>query len=377
MIYFDNAATTKISDAALTALIDISKNQYGNASSIYKYGREAKEILEEARDIIARCIGADTNEIFFTSGGTESDNWVINQAGSQVDYMVVSEIEHHAVLNPVTRLKQAGMKVSVLPVNSECFIEPEKLKAVLTEQKALVSVMLQNNETGVIQDIPSLVRITREANPSSLFHTDAVQAVGHRNINVHDIDVDMLSASAHKFNGPKGVGFLYMKRESLAPFILGGGQERGWRAGTENLAGIYSMAIALEENIKALEENEKHIEKLEKRLYMGLSECGISYTINGSVGEKAIGVINISIDGIDGEGILNFLDMHDICVSIGSACNSKRKEPSHVLLAMGISEARIDSSIRISIGKYNSEDDVDNLIKWIARYKKAVNIADS
>ena len=246
----------------------------------------------------------------------------------------------------------------------------------LDGRKELVSIMMQNNETGVIQDISTISDIVHKHNPDSIFHTDAVQAVGHRKIDVHELGVDMLSASAHKFNGPKGVGFLYIRRDCmLSPFVLGGGQERGLRSGTENLAGIYSMAKALEDNTKFIEENEKHIKGLEDKFLSELSTAGINYTINGDIEKKAAGILNIAIEGADGEGLLNMLDMHGICVSIGSACNSKSKELSHVLVAMGLDEDRIDSSIRISIGRYNKEEEIIELVKWIKKYYELSNTA--
>lgn len=376
MIYFDNAATTELCGSALSALVEISKTQYGNASTVYGYGRKAKELLEEARRIVAHCIGADADEIFFTSGGTESDNWVVSQAKNSVDRIIVSGIEHHAILHPVERLEFEGMDVSILPVDTGCNVISEMLKSALLGKRALVSVMLQNNETGVIQDISSLASIVRKYSPGSIFHTDAVQAVGHRSINVHDLGVDMLSASAHKFNGPKGVGFLYIRRDCQLPsFILGGGQEKGLRSGTENLAGIYSMAKALEENVALMEDNEKHIKSLEAQFLSELSRSDIPYKINGDVNRKAAGIINIAIDDVDGEGLLNMLDMHDICVSIGSACNSQSKEQSHVLLAMGIDKDRIDSSIRMSIGRYNKEEEIIEIVKWIKKYYELSSIA--
>lgn len=376
MIYFDNAATTEMSEQALSALVDISKSQYGNASTVYGFGRKAKELLEEARGIIARCIGAGADEIFFTSCGTESDNWVISQASVFVDRIIISDIEHHAVSYPAERLKSEGKVVKTIPVDSGCCVSAEAIEAMLDGRKELVSVMMQNNETGVIQDIATISDIIHKNNPESIFHTDAVQAVGHIKIDVHALGVDMLSASAHKFNGPKGVGFLYIRKDCvLPPFVLGGGQEKGLRSGTENLAGIYSMAKALEDNTVLIEENEKRIKGLEEKLLDELSKAEISYKVNGDIEKKAAGILNISIEGADGEGLLNMLDMHDICVSIGSACNSKSKKLSHVLVAMGLDEDRIDSSIRISIGRYNKEEEIIELVKWIKKYYELSNIA--
>ena len=376
MIYFDNAATTRMCEPALSALVEISKNQYGNASTVYGYGRKAKELLEEAREIIAQCIGADAGEVFFTSGGTESDNWAISQVKNSVDLIIVSEIEHHAILHPVEKLKSEGMNVVILPVDAGCNVIPDTLESALEGKKALVSVMLQNNETGVIQDVSSLAAVVHKHSPKSIFHTDAIQVIGHRRINVHELGVDILSASAHKFNGPKGIGFQYIRRDcQLSSFILDGGQEKGLRSGTENLAGICSMARALEDNIAWIEENKKHVEFLEERFLNELSKADIPYMINGDINKKAAGIINIAIEGVEAEGLLNMLDMHGICVSIGSACNSKSKERSHVLLAMGIDEDRIDSSIRISIGRYNKETEIIELVKWIKKYYELSNIA--
>ena len=369
MIYFDNAATTQMSDLALSTLINLSKMNYGNASAIYGFGRKAKEMLEEARSIIAESIGAFADEIFFTSGGTESDNWAVSQAKTFAKRIITSSIEHHAILNPIKLLEKSGYDIKILPVDSGCNISLNKLEQVLDDRRSFVSVMMQNNETGVRQDISSFAEIVHKYNSKSIFHTDAVQAVGHRKINVHELGVDMLSASAHKFNGPKGVGFLYISR-NIKPtsFIYGGGQESGLRSGTENVAGVYSMAKALEENMSQIEYIDKHIQNLENLFFRTMSDSGIHYELNGTMKNKAVGIINISIDGVDGEGLLNMLDMHDICVSVGSACNSKSKEHSHVLTAMGIDENRIESSIRISMGRFNSEEEVKELVFWIKKF---------
>lgn len=376
MIYLDNAATTEICEPALSALIDLSKYQYGNASSSYSYGRKARQLLDDARGIISQCIGALPEEIFFTSGGTESNNWVMSPLSRTVDKVIVSSVEHHAILHPAERLKKNGNDVVVIPVDKGCSVLSEVLITSMQGKQCLVSIMFQNNETGVIQDIQSLASIVHHNNPKSIFHTDAVQAVGHNMINVHKLGVDMLSASAHKFNGPKGVGFLYVNKNcKIDALILGGGQEKGFRSGTENIPGIFSMAKALENNISLIEENEKHIKSLENLFYRELSTLGVKYKINGNLNKKASGVINIAIDGVDGEGLLNFLDIHDICVSIGSACNSESKNRSHVLLAMGLDNHTIDSSIRISIGRYNKDDEIIKLARLIKKYVEISCIA--
>lgn len=375
MIYLDNAATTAMSEVAINALIEISSVQYGNPSAIYGFGRKTKDILENARRIIAGCIGAEPEEIYFTSCGTESDNWVIQQVSNGYDKLITSEVEHHAILHPAERL---GDKTVYLSVDSECMVSEETLKEALDGKKTIVSIMMQNNETGAIQNIKELAKKVHLDNPNSIFHTDAVQAVGHIRIDVKELGVDMLSASAHKFNGPKGVGFIYIDKNcKIKPFIIGGGQEKGMRSGTENVAGIYSMAKALEDNVSKLDGIHDKLDGLEQLLFEQLSTNEIEYRVNGNSANRAKGVINLAIEGLDGEGLMNMLDMHDICISIGSACNSKSQDRSHVLLAMGLDETVIDSSVRISIGRFNTEDDISELVKWIASFKRIALLADS
>ena len=378
MIYFDNAATTAMSKAALDALMDISANQYGNPSAVYGFGRKAKKVLDEAREIIAASIGADPEEIFFTSCGTESDNWVVNQIGTKFNRIITSAIEHHAVLFPAENCHESGIALDILPVDDNCLVSESALQTVLGDRPALVSVMMQNNETGAIQNIKQMARLVHSCNEESVFHTDAVQAVGHINIDVHEMGIDMLSASAHKFNGTKGVGFLYISKScNRDPFVLGGGQEKGMRSGTENVAGIYAMAKALEDNIKSMSGTHEHILRLESLLLSELRNENIGFEINGDTEHRATGILNLAIKGMDGEGLLNMLDMHGICISIGSACNSKSQDRSHVLKAMGLSDDRIDSSVRISIGRYNTEDDVTELVKCIKRCCNVAAVAEA
>ncbi len=374
MIYFDNAATTRMSETAIKALLDVSQNNYGNASSTYSYGRKAKRILNESREIIARAIGAKESEIYFTSCGTESDNWAISQARNQdIQSIITSAIEHHAILNSVRKCEKEGIPTSYIAVDENCRVNKQDFLTALNSEKQLVSIMLQNNETGVVQSIRELSELVHKSNPNSLFHTDAVQAVGHLKINVKELDVDMLSASAHKFNGPKGVGFLFVREGlSISPLLFGGGQEKSLRSGTENVAGIYSMAKALEENISNLDANIERVKSLEERLLRNLDDKRVSYIINGEFSHKAAGILNISFPGIDGESLLNALDTQGICVSIGSACNSKTKERSYVLTAMNISEDLIDSSLRISIGRYNNVEEIDILANSICKYVKLI-----
>lgn len=377
MIYFDNAATTQMSDVAIEALIKVTKENYGNASSLYQYGRTSHKILEDSRRIIAECIGAEPCEIYFTSGGTESDNWAVWQGRcSSIEKIITSVIEHHAVLEPIKRLSDEGKKTYFIPVDNNCKIDDAILKSQLDGRKSFVSFMLQNNETGTIQNIKELSSIIHLDNKDSIFHTDAVQAIGHMDINVHELGVDMLSASAHKFNGPKGIGFLYIKKGcSVEAYIKGGGQERLYRSGTENIASIYSMAKALEENVNQIEKNAEHISALERYFFELLDSSGVKYFINADSVYRATGIINISIDGIDGEGLLNMLDMQNICISVGSACNSKSKEHSYVLKEMGISQSQIESSVRISIGRYNTKNDVEALVRNIDRFSKLSELA--
>lgn len=378
MVYLDNAATTAMSESALKALTEISSNIYGNPSSVYGFGRSTKKILDESRKIIADCIGAEPEEIYFTSCGSESDNWVLSRAAEEKSKIITSEVEHHAVLYPAENQQKSGKNVIFLPVDSRCLVDIAKLKTFLDTCPVLVSVMFQNNEVGAIQDIEKIAKIVHENNPDSWVHTDAVQAVGHVKIDVKRMGIDLLSASAHKFNGPKGIGFLYMnKRCSIAPYIVGGGQENGMRSGTENVAGIYSMAKALEDNVANMESIHAHISNLDSLLCDLLVEQHIDFKINGDSTNRAAGILNISIPGIDGEGLLNMLDMHDICVSIGSACNSKSKDRSHVLLAMGLDEECIDSSVRISIGRYNTEEDIRILVKWISNFCKITKLVEA
>lgn len=378
MVYLDNAATTAMSEASLNALIEVSSNMYGNPSSVYGFGRRTKKILDESRKIIADCIGAEPEEIYFTSCGTESDNWVLLKATEEKNKIITSAVEHHAVLYPAEKQQKFGKNVLFLPVDSMCQVDVTELEASLDNYPVLVSVMLQNNEVGAIQDIERIAEIVHEKNSNSWVHTDAVQAVGHIKIDVKKMGIDLLSASAHKFNGPKGIGFLYINKKcSIAPYVIGGGQENGMRSGTENVAGIYSMAKALENNINNMESIHAHVSKLDKLLRDLLTEQHIDFKINGDSTNRAAGILNISIPGIDGEGLLNMLDMHDICISIGSACNSKSQDRSHVLLAMGLDEERIDSSVRISIGRYNTEEDIRELVKWISNCHKIAKIAEA
>lgn len=282
--------------------------------------------------------------------------------------------KHHRIM-PFRLMSLLTQRNTLSPY---CLVNEDELKKSLNGKPTLVSIMFQNNETGTRQDIRKLAQIVHDNNENSIFHTDAVQAVGHTKINVKELGVDVLSASAHKFNGPKGIGFIYIREGcEIEPFILGGGQEQGMRSGTESVANIYSMAKALEDNLEHIDKIQEHVEDLEQKLIDKLSSEKIKFTINADGKDRAPGILNIAFNGLNGEGLLNMLDMHDICVSIGSACNSKSQDRSHVLLAIGLSEEIIDSSVRVSIGRYNTENDVEEFVKRIKKFQSISALAGS
>ncbi len=360
IIYADNAATTQMDADAFEAMKPYLFQEYGNASQPYSFARQPKRALREAREIVASCIGALPEEIFFTSGGTESDNWAIKGTAFRTfdrRTTITTVFEHHAVLHACETIERLGFPVTYMWPDSNGYISPETLERYITDETMLVSVMLANNEIGSIQPIKELCNIAHAH--GALFHTDAVQAVGHIDIDVNDLGVDMLSASAHKFNGAKGVGFLYIRKGTpIAANMDGGVQEHGLRAGTENVAGIVSMAAALKKNVANLKANQEHISSLEKKLLQSLSEGGISYTRNG--GDHTLpGIISLSFNGKDGEAILHRMDLMGICISTGSACDSKNTDISHVLQAIRIPENLAKGTIRISLGKNNTEEDVN------------------
>ena len=358
MIYADNAATTQLAPEALAVMMPLLQAEYGNASQPYSFARIAKKALKKARQTIAECINASPEEIFFTSGGTESDNWALKGTmfvHGDLRTLITSQIEHHAVLNSAISIERMGYPVVYLPVNAEGVVLPEVLHNYITDNTKLVSVMFSNNEIGSIQPIKELARIAHQQ--GALFHTDAVQAVGHIKIDVKEQDVDMLSASAHKFNGPKGVGFLYIKKGvTINSYNDGGSQEFGYRAGTENVAAIAGMAVALQLNCDMLEENKKNILDMEKTLLGRLEEARIDYRRNGAH-VHIPGNLSLSFKGCDGEMLLHRLDLKGICVSTGSACDSMRTQVSHVLQAINLENEYAMGTIRISLGKLNTIDD--------------------
>ena len=370
-IYADNAATTKLDIDAFEAMKPYLLEEYGNASQPYSFARKPKQALKEARAIIAHCINADPEEIYFTSGGTESDNWAVKGiafAEAEKRSIVTSQIEHHAILRACETLEKHGYPVAYLPVNREGVVTAETLESLITSSTSLVSIMFANNEVGTIEPIKDLCEIAHKH--GSLFHTDAVQAVGHVRIDVKELGVDMLSASAHKFNGPKGIGFLYVKKGTpISQYSNGGSQEFGLRAGTENVASIVGMAVALKKNCDAIEENAKHMGLLEAKLLDGLSESGVDFIRNGAT-QRVPGNISLSFRGADGEALLHRLDLMGISVSTGAACDTVNTQISHVLKAMGIDETYAKGTIRVSWGNNNTIEEAETLSQKLIRILK-------
>ncbi len=367
-IYADNAATTKLDIDAFEAMKPYLLEDYGNASQLYSFSRKSKQALRDARITIARCINAEPDEIYFTSGGTESDNWAIKGSAFSDPLKrvtITSTIEHHAVLLACSDIEKLGYPVTYIPVDSRGVVLRQPFIESLTNNIGLVSIMFANNEIGSIQDIQTLCALAHSK--GALFHTDAVQAVGHIHIDVKSLGVDMLSASAHKFNGPKGIGFLYLKNGTkIASYLSGGKQEFGMRAGTENVAAIVGMAVALEKNQKNLEDNTAYIRILEQNLISGLHERKVKFVRNGS-DVRIPGNLSLSFEGYDGESILHRLDLMGIYVSTGSACDSQNTQVSHVLSEIGLSNKLAKGTIRISLGKDNSEDDIKLIVSALSK----------
>lgn len=367
-IYADNAATTKLSRTALNAMMPFLTEIQGNPSSLHTDGQIAKMHLENAREDIAKLIGASPKEIYFTSGGSEADNHAIRTAAYNgkkkgKNHIVSSKFEHHAVLHTLSALEKEGFEITLLDVHSDGIVRAEDVANAIYEKTCLVTIMTANNEIGTIQPVAEIGKICREKGVA--FHTDAVQAVGHIPINVKDMNVDMLSASAHKFHGPKGIGFLYVKKGiPVQSLIEGGAQERGRRAGTENLAAIVGMAAALAESIEKLEENAEKVTILRNRLADGLSAIERS-RMNGDMENHLPGTLNMCFEGIEGESLLLLLDMKGIRASSGSACTSGSLDPSHVLLAIGVPVEIAHGSLRLSINEEITENEIDYMITSI------------
>lgn len=368
MIYADNAATTRMSDAAYEKMTSLMRDTYGNASSLYSFGQRSKEILEDAREDIANIINADRKEILFTSGGSEADNQAIRSAaviGKRKGKMhiVSSAFEHHAVLHTLRALKKEGFEVTLVDVHEDGLIRPSEVEEAIRDDTCLVTIMYANNEIGTIQPIEEIGAICKKKDV--LFHTDAVQAIGHIPVDVIKDNVDMLSASGHKFNGPKGVGFLYARKGvPLTSLIEGGAQEKGRRAGTENVPAIAAMALALQESVNKMEEANKTIVAKRNRIIEGFSEIEHS-AINGDATKRLPGNVNFCFEGIEGESLLLLLDDKGIMASSGSACTSGSLDPSHVLLAIGRVHDVAHGSLRISIDETISDEDVEEIIKSV------------
>ena len=365
MIYADNAATTKMSEKAIETMVSLMKDTYGNPSSLYEFGQKSKEVLEEARAKVAAAIGANPKEIYFTSGGSESDNQAINSAAKAgalagKKHIISSAFEHHAVLHTLNKLKKEGFEITLLDVHENGLIDPKEVEDAIREDTCLVTIMFANNEIGTIEPIREIGEVCKKHGVT--FHTDAVQAIGHIPVNVVDDNIDMLSASAHKFHGPKGVGFLYVRKGiRLFNLIEGGAQEKGKRAGTENVPGIAAMAVALEDAVANLETYGKAVTAKRDRIIEGISEISHS-ALNGDAIKRLPGNVNFCFEGIEGESILLLLDDKGIAASSGSACTSGSLDPSHVLLAIGRVHDVAHGSLRLTIDESTTDEEVETII---------------
>lgn len=368
LIYMDHSATTPVKKEVLEEMLPYLSEKFGNPSSVYSIGRESKKAIEEAREKTAKALCASPSEIYFTSGGSEADNWAVKGAAyankSKGNHIITSSIEHHAVLNTCKYLENDGFEVTYLPVDSDGLISLEDLKNAIRPETILVSIMFANNEIGTIQPIREIGQVTREK--GIYFHTDAVQAVGNVKIDVEELNIDLLSLSAHKFYGPKGVGVLYIKKNvKISPFIQGGGQERGRRASTENVAGIVGLGKAIEIASNNLENYNTKLLKLRKMLIDGIMEKIPFVKLNGHPEKRLPGNANFSFEFIEGESLLLMLDMKGIAGSSGSACSSGSLDPSHVLLAIGLTHETAHGSLRLTLGEGNNEEDVGYVLEAI------------
>lgn len=369
MIYADNAATTRISDSIFEKMLPFLREQYGNASSQYSLGAKAKRAVEKARQQVAVAIGADPSEITFTSGGSEVNSWVLccvaETYRSKPMHIITSAIEHHSVLNACHSLEQNGVEVTYLPVNATGIVEVTSLEKAIKPHTKLVSIMLANNEIGTVQPVEEIGRLLK--NKGILFHTDAVQAVGHIHVDVTALNADFLTASAHKFYGAKGIGILYKRSGlKLAPLVFGGEQEHGFRAGTENVAGIVSAGYAIEESIGLMDDEAERLRKMVKDTVDGIKEKISSVRVNGDSKNRLPGTVNLGFDDVSGESLMHLLDLKGICVSTSSACTAGKNKASHVLLALGLSEKRAKSAIRISYGRYNTFPEVEKVVMAVS-----------
>lgn len=368
IIYADNAATTKLSPTVFEAMKPYLLDVYGNPSSLYKLGIQSRKAVDTARETVAECINAEPREIFFLSGGSEADNWAIKSAAELgakkgKKHIISSKFEHHAVLHTLEYLEKHGFEVTLLDVHEDGLVRPEELENVIREDTALVTIMTANNEIGTIQPVKELAAICKKHNV--LFHTDAVQAVGTIPIDVKDIGCDMLSMSGHKFHAPKGVGAIYIRKGIILPNLIhGGAQERGMRAGTENIAGVVGMSVALKESCEKMAVRNARLEKMRDRLIDGLLKIDRS-RINGDRIKRLPGNVNMCFEGIEGESLLLMLDMKGIEASSGSACTSGSLDPSHVLLAIGLPHEIAHGSLRLTFSDDNTEEDIDYILSTV------------
>ena len=374
-VYADNAATTSVSKTALDAMLPYLTEYYGNPSSLYAFAQKATEAVAEARATVAACLGAASpREIYFTSGGSEADNQAIMSAArlgarKGKKHLISTKFEHHAVLHTLKRLEKEGYEVTLLDVHEDGVVRLEDVAAAIREDTCLVTIMFANNEIGTVQPITEIGALCREKGIP--FHCDAVQAAGHMPIDVEKMNIDMLSISGHKFHAPKGVGALYCRKNiPLFNLIEGGGQERGKRAGTENVAGIVAMAAALKESVDNMEEDSKKMIAMRDKLFAELSKIPHS-KINGSLEHHVPGTVNMCFEGIEGESLLLMLDAKGICASSGSACTSGSLDPSHVLLAIGRPHEVAHGSLRLSLSEWNTDEEIDHIlaeVPWVVEY---------
>ncbi len=369
-VYADNAATTPVSKTVIAAMDNIYANFYGNPSSLYSVGREAKKQLETARETIADCLGAQPSEIFFTSGGSEGDNWALKGIAHELSkkgkkHIITTKFEHHAILHTCEFLEKEGFEVTYLDVHKEGLVRPEELEAAIRENTALVSIMYANNEIGTIQPIEEIGAICKKH--GVIFHTDAVQAAGNIHINVNEQHIDLLSLSAHKFHGPKGVGVFFIRRGIKLPNLIdGGAQERGRRAGTENLAGIVGLSVALKEACATIDARAARITRMRDRLIDGVLKIERS-RLNGDRVKRLPGNVNFCFEGIEGESLLLMLDQKGVCASSGSACTSGSLDPSHVLLSIGLPAEIAHGSLRLTFSDQNTEEDIDYILEELPK----------
>ena len=370
IVYADNSATTNISDEVFEAMLPYLKDQYGNASSIYKLGRDAQKAIEESRAKVAKALNADPKEIFFTSCGTESDNWAIRGVCEKLkakgkNHIVTSVFEHHAILHTCQYMERQGYEVTYVPVGDKGLVNVEDVKNAITDKTAIVSIMYANNEIGTIQPIEEIAKVCHEK--GVIFHTDAVQAVGNVEIDVKKQGIDMLSLSGHKIHAQKGIGAIYIKRGLVLPnLIYGGGQERGKRPGTENTAAIVGLGRAMEIAVQGIPEKNERVTKMRNRLIDGLLTIP-NTRLNVDREKRLAGNCNISFEGVEGESLLLKLDEHGIMASSGSACTSGSLDPSHVLLSLGLKHEVAHGSLRLSINNQNTEEDIDYILEWVPK----------